>query len=369
MIKVLISSHAYIVGLNQQKLESLARNKDLELSLLVPKKWRSVLREISLEKVDDPGYSIYPTAAFFQGKNDRFFYNPFDLLKVFHSVGPDVVHIEEEPWSVACLELMLAAKLFGAKALFFTWENLSRSHKPWYGLIERINLFLADGAIAGNSEAKVVLETKGFRRPVIVLPQLGIDLETFKKTNPEKVKKELGLKGFVIGFVGRLDPQKGIKDLVTSAQKLSFDWQLFIVGNGPLKEWVETESKKDPRMLYYGVADHSDMPKLFNAMDVFVLPSVSTEVWKEQFGHTLIEAMATQVPVIGSNSGAIPEVIGEAGLIFKEGNVEDLSEKIKQVYEDKKLRKDLSSKGLERVKNHYTHQEISSQTLPFYKSL
>ena len=150
---------------------------------------------------------------------------------------------------------------------------------------------------------------------------------------------------------------------------MRLDWQLFIVGNGPLKEWVETESKKDTRIIYHGVAGHSDMPRLFNAMDVFVLPSVSTEVWKEQFGHTLIEAMATEVPVIGSNSGAIPEVIGEAGLIFKEGNVEDLREKIKQVYEDKKLMKDLSLKGLERVKKSYTNQEISLQTLRFYDSL
>ena len=63
----------------------------------------------------------------------------------------------------------------------------------------------------------------------------------------------------------------------------------------------------------------NDVPRHLRALDALVLPSESTPLWKEQFGHVLIEAMACGVPVVGSDSGAIPEVIGEAGLLFPGG--------------------------------------------------
>jgi glycosyltransferase involved in cell wall biosynthesis len=70
----------------------------------------------------------------------------------------------------------------------------------------------------------------------------------------------------------------------------------------------------------------------YNSLDVFVLPSETILQWKEQYGRVLIEAMACGLPVVGSSSGAIPEVLEgyPKGLIFKEGDVDDLVEKIKE---------------------------------------
>jgi len=92
-------------------------------------------------------------------------------------------------------------------------------------------------------------------------------------------------------------------------------------------------------------------------MDVLVLPSKTMPTWKEQFGRVLIEAMACQVSVIGSSSGAIPEVIGKAGLVFKEGNAADLRAKIEQLKSSPKVRKELAQKG-------YRRQRISPKRLP-----
>ncbi|KMW70854.1 hypothetical protein WN50_32145, partial [Limnoraphis robusta CS-951] len=69
--------------------------------------------------------------------------------------------------------------------------------------------------------------------------------------------------------------------------------------------------------------------------------------WKEQFGHVLIEAMACKVPVIGSDSGEIPHVIGEAGVVFPEGKAEALGDCIRQLMENPQQAEKLALRGYE----------------------
>ena len=369
MLKVLISSHAYVVAINQQKLELLGSLSEVSLSLLVPESWKAALRETNLEKSTDPNYEIHSLPIFFNGNNDRFFYPIFSLLKLFSKLKPDLVHIEEEPWSFACLQLNLFAKVFGAKTIFFTWENLYREHRPWYSLVEKINLSFSHAAVAGNTQAKEILEKRGFKKEILVLPQLGVNQQTFQKKKESVLANQLGLKDFVIGYFGRLEEQKGLRDLIAVFKKLKFPAQLLIIGSGPLKEWLKKEAEINKRIIYPGVINHSEIPAYFNLLDVFVLPSRTTSVWKEQFGHVLIEAMASGVPVLGSSSGAIPEVIGGAGLIFQEGDVEDLAQKITLLSQNKSLIESLSQKGLDRVKDFYTQEKIAQKTFKFYQTI
>jgi len=114
---------------------------------------------------------------------------------------------------------------------------------------------------------------------------------------------------------------------------------------------------------------HQDLSKYLSLMDVLVLPSKTMPTWKEQFGRVLIEAMACQVSVIGSSSGAIPEVIGKAGLVFKEGNAADLRAKIEQLKSSPKVRKELAQKGYRRVLDNYTFEKIAVATSHIYFGL
>ena len=105
------------------------------------------------------------------------------------------------------------------------------------------------------------------------------------------------------------------------------------------------------------------------ALAVLVLPSHTQPRWKEQFGRVLTEAMACGVPVIGSSSGAIPEVIGDAGLVFPEGDAAALAAALERLRIDPALHAALAAAGLARVRAHYTQDVIATRTAAFYRAL
>ncbi len=97
-----------------------------------------------------------------------------------------------------------------------------------------------------------------------------------------------------------------------------------------------------------------------------VLPSLTRPNWKEQFGRVLCEAMACETPVIGSNSGEIPYVIDDAGLVFQEGNSQELAACVRRLLDDPQLYATLATKGRQRVLENYTQEQIAKQTYEVY---
>ena len=140
---------------------------------------------------------------------------------------------------------------------------------------------------------------------------------------------------------------KGVEDLITASKLLDFPHQLFLLGNGKDKDYFKTLTDK---AIWVDAVDPNEMNKYYSALDVLVLPSRTTPKWKEQFGRVLVEAMLCGTPVIGSSSGEIPKVMGEAGLVFKEQDPKDLAEKIKLMHIDSNLRNKLIENGLSRAR-------------------
>jgi len=114
---------------------------------------------------------------------------------------------------------------------------------------------------------------------------------------------------------------------------------------------------------------HGRMPELLAAVDVLVLPSRTLPKLKEQFGRVLIEGMAAGCVVIGSSSGAIPEVLGDAGLVFEEVRPEDLATAIERVLEDRSLRETLRARGRARVEETYTWDVVAGRVVSLYHTL
>jgi len=373
LTKVLLISHTYVAAINHQKIEALSKYQDLEISLLVPSRWKGPSREIVLEKREAKGYGIYSAPVFFNGHIGAYFFGP-RLIGLLSRLKPDLIYLEEEPFGACAFQVLFLNKLISrAKTIIFTWENIFRHHPFPKKIFEKYVLKYADLMIAGNKDAAEVLRRKGFGKEIFVLPLMGVDPSTFHRSNQMELRKRLGLGGaFVIGFVGRLVKEKGLATLVEVVSGLDGDWKLLLVGRGELKDKLVEQASKfkmSDRVIFVDTVTHEKVADYINCLDVLVLPSITTEGWKEQFGHVLIEAMACEVPVIGSDSGAIPEVIGDAGLIFKEGDIDELRTRLTEVVENSALRKKLIKNGKQRVLDNYTHQKIAEKTHEIYVRL
>jgi len=106
-----------------------------------------------------------------------------------------------------------------------------------------------------------------------------------------------------------------------------------------------------------------------SALDVLTLPSRTRWNIKEQFGRVLVEAMASETCVVGSDSGEIPRVIGDAGLVFHEGDERELAGHLRRLMEHTALRQALARRGRERALTHYTYAQIARQAVDFYRTV
>ena len=370
-MRVLILSKALIVGQYQTKLEELAKQPDLELTVVVPPFWRDERGTIPLERTHTRGYEFLVEPMRFNGQF-HFHYYP-TLSGILKRIRPHIVHIDEEPYNLATFLALRASQAVGAKSLFFTWQNILRRYPPPFSWIESYVLRHAYCVIAGNQEAVNVMRAKGYRRKIFVIPQFGVDPNFFKPTATIQPSNNPTSKPFNIGFAGgRLVEEKGIDLLLQAASQLQGNWQIHILGGGPDKERLQALGHTldiESRVQFDASIPSGEMPNYLRALDVVVLPSRTRPNWKEQFGRILVEAMACEIPVIGSTCGEIPNVIGNAGLIFPEGDFAVLREHLETLQNNFEKRRELGIRGRKRVLAHFTQAQIAQETYAVYREM
>ncbi len=205
-----------------------------------------------------------------------------------------------------------------------------------------------------------VMEKLGLRATQI---PLGFDPALFCIQDAAKrstTRTRIGLNHKTVAYFGRQTPEKGVHLLVEALAGLKhLEWQFLIdhfaaYGGSyieKLRGLIEASGIAD-RVVYFD-ARHDEMPDYMNASDIVVLPSVSTPKWKEQYGRVIPEAMACGRAVIGSDSGAIPELIAGYGDIFPEGDVGALRTVLERLLQAP----DLAQRG-EQASVH-AHQQLS----------
>lgn len=361
-MRVLMLSKACCVAAYRRKLEELAAMPDVELTLIVPPRWRGQVLEEGFSR----GYKIIVEPPRFNGRHHWHFYP--GLRQHLERLCPQILHIDEEPYDFVTFHALRAGRAVRAKTLFFTWQNIYRPLPPPFSLFLAYTLTRADAAIAGNSEASQILRRRGFRGPLYIIPQFGVDPDVYR---PEMTVAEVG-NSFLIGYVGRLVEEKGVLFLIEALAGLKGNWRLWLIGGGPLQERIPKLAQQlgiGDRVKLKGSVPSRDMPRHLNQLHVLVLPSLTRFHWKEQFGRALVEAMACQVPVIGSDSGEIPNVIGDAGLLFPEGDAEALRTHLRTLMADPELRDRLARQGRKRVEAHFTQKRVAEETYKAYRSL
>jgi glycosyltransferase involved in cell wall biosynthesis len=202
----------------------------------------------------------------------------------------------------------------------------------------------------------------------------GIDYNKFTSfnLNKEEARRRLGLKNddFVIGNVSRLAEIKGQDILIRAFDKLKDvvrDAKLLIVGEGKFRKNLEqlTEALNIKNKVIF-TGPLKDVRCALKAMDVFCFP-----VLDEPFGLAVLEAMASNVPVVTSRVSEIPVILnnGGCGILVELGSDEALQEGILKLYEDEKLRLTLSINAKKQVKKKYTLERMTDEIMQLYNEV
>lgn len=387
-MKILVASHTYIVDLNREKLRALAQlQPDIEVMIVVPLRWQPggvQADQIESEVLQEGAFRVVPVSNLSQNNQGLLTFG-IDLVQLLLHFKPDIIQVEQGAKSLAYCQFITLNKVLGiqAKNLFFTWWNLPYELKWPISVLEAYNLRHTDGLVAGNQDAVKVLQARGYDGPFKVMPQLGVDERLFQPQPQPELRRQLGIQPdeFVIGFVGRFVREKGLLTLAKALGRLTdYPWKWLLVGRGELKQELKEMAGAlgiADRLIWIESVPHDQVYRYINVMSTLVLPSESTQQfktltsvgWKEQFGHVLIEAMACKVPVIGSDCGEIPNVIGGAGLVFPEQNVEALQNCLEQLITQPLLVQQLGQQGYHRVLECYTNKALARHLFNFYQEL
>ena len=364
-MRVAVLSHTYVEPESRKKLYALAQ-QGIEVTLIVPEYWQegALGKEWKVAAGLDHDIRVVPVRV------QRLLSTPaaarWDISAIAQELSRgsfDLLHVEEEPWSLAARASVRLSRRFSVPVVLFTWQNLAH-RPPWpLRMLARRVLSRCTGWVAGNQAAAELLKRVDPSRPLAVIPQVGID-----PPQPESAGRD-SAPPLTVGYVGRLVPEKGVADLLSALAGVDHAWRCAIVGDGPERTALELAADNlgiADRVAFRGAVPHREVEGLVRGLDVLVLPSRTTRRWAEQFGHVLLEAMAAGAVVVGSDSGAIPEVVGEAGVIFPEGDAQALARIIEELAGDPDRRSRLRVAGGERAAE-FTHEHIARRLIRFWK--
>lgn len=275
------------------------------------------------------------------------------------------------------------SKIFGFKCINFTWENVPYQEKSRgikrliKKIIIKVNLALSDGLVCGNAKGKVIFQ-KLTKKPITVIPMSGVDPEVFRRGNKEK--KFAGCdwsSKIVFTFAGSISYRKGIHEIIKAFKEVVAQnplVHLVIAGSGEYEKEVETMIKNSSiagRTTRFPWIDHTKLPQLFEASDVFLYPSISYGGWEEQFGYSMAEASLMELPVIATDSGSIPNLVldGQTGILVPENDSAALSKAMLKLAADPDLRKKMGFAGRRYIFYNFSHSVIAKKFADFFKEI
>ena len=396
-MKIAVVSHSCVVAINRKIYFELAKFRDIELTLFAPSYWKSDIR-MKIERADESegekGRIIYIN-PYFAGNGSLYFYE-YRFKKELRAIKPDIIFIDEEPWSLSALQTVYFSSIFKPLILFYTKQNIYKRYPFPFNQTQKYIFHSAVKGVAVSRECETILRRHGFNKNINLLPH-AVDTANFCRKESNKLRGQMGLKGFIFGYIGRLTREKGLLTLLEasyilknrqvspsplpiamlrsngspSSPQRGEGWgeegfKILIVGDGYLKNemnmFISKRGLEDIVIIHPSVP-HNSVSEYLNCIDTFILPSMTTTRWKEQFGRVIIESLSCGVPVIGSDSGAIPELISDTGggIIFPQGNAEVLSEKMSQIMNNHDLRFQVIEKGERSVRERYSIKAVAQQ--------
>lgn len=305
---------------------------------------------VASPKDKDSLYNLVPVDLL-NKNNYNMGFHPRQLAKALKQARPDIIHIFNEYYSLSTAQVIFTKNFIFREripVLLYIFQNIDylnsknipkRSFLKSFGrkIAAQYSLKYITGATGSNAEALNILSSHN-RNILVKKIFWGIDLTKFFSQDKLicRAKLDLPCDVKIVGYFGRMEKEKGLEDLLKAISVLDNTF-LLLLGDGSYSKEMNSLIKKlsiSGRVIWREFITTSELNSYYNALDCFVLASRTTPVWKEQYGRVLVEAMACGIPIVGSNSGAIPEVLGSysRSLIFQERNIAELTKCIDQFF-------------------------------------
>ena len=342
MIDILVVSHACFTAINRSVYRTLM-NKGLSVEIVTPDRihFSSGFHQADAERPDDPPVHFYPL----KGESPRL-YRFQGLPTLLQVRKPRMIYLDNDPVSWLACSLGKWCVTNNAGLVCQSCENLPfdivsswqrhGSKAVVTALMKYALMSLSkknvDHVFCINKDGEEIFKGLGYTS-VSRIP-IGFDEQVFA-INPAsraKIRAKLALSSLTIAYFGRLLPEKGVHLLLEALSRLKYlEWVLMIdkfdiyanAYSRKLGDMIDKLELSD-RVIFID-ADHVEIADYMNGADVVVVPSLSTARWKEQYGRVAPEAMACGKLVVAAQSGALPDLIGDAGILFKEGDVDGLA--------------------------------------------
>ena len=371
--RLITIGHSYVVAENRRLAHemAIAGRRRWQVTAIAPIAYRGDLRRIALEPIPNEACAIVPLRVRFDRVPHLMWYAGLsDAL----STGADVVHCWEEPYVLAAAQVARHAP-DGSRVVYATFQNLSKSYPPPLAGFERESIARAAGWIAFG---RTVEETYGRRDgygaiPHRVIPP-GVDVARFTPdaAGGRAVRRQIGWPedALVAGYLGRFTEEKGLRDFCDALDRVRSPWYALFVGGGALQDDLERFRDRHPgRVHIANRVAHAEVPRWLNAMSLLCAPSRTTASWREQFGRMLIEAMSCGIPVVATNSGEMPHVVGDAARLVPEQDSPALADALDGLLGDARARSQLADAGVGRARERFAWPVVARQHLEFFDAL
>jgi glycosyltransferase involved in cell wall biosynthesis len=375
--RLLSVGHSYVVSMNRRLAHEMTRagagQWDVTAAAPVYFHGGNDLRPVYLEASDDEPCPVVPLRAYLTRRVHVFSYGP--RLRSLLAEPWDVVHCWEEPYIIAGGQVAWWLPA-GVPLVYRTAQSLNKTYPIPFRWIERYAMRRAAGWMCSGS---LVAQTLGMRPGYVDKPHaqipLGVDVDAFRPDPAARsaIRQRLGWESEgapVVGYLGRLVTEKGLDLLQRALDRTQARWRALFVGAGPheaaLRRWALPYGD---RVRICTDITHDHVPAYLNAMDVLCAPSQTTPTWKEQFGRMVIEAFASGVAFIGSDSGEIPHVVGDAGVIVGEADETGWAAAIGDLLDSAPRRAELAARGLERAQTEFAWPVVARRYLEFFDRL
>jgi len=296
----------------------------------------------------------------------RVLYNPLQVLNIILRNDWDTIFIAGEPDWFVTFEIVFLSRLAKRRAKIIVqssrnidFEKVGFPYKAPL-ISSMINTYVRRrifGIACIGETSRMNYDKEDNPNTLFVLP-FAFDGQFYcrRATNLGRDSKST----LTVGFVGRITLEKGVETFALALSMLRSKVHVRVVGSGPHSIWLREKLMNTNHTVEFVEAVSTDeMPMHYSSMDILVVPSVTTNIWREQFGRVLVEAMLCEVAVIGSSSGEIPYVIGDAGLIFCEGDAAELASKIDALCSDSGLLQSLKLRGRDRALKEFSIESVA----------